>query len=138
MNRWLISVVLVFAAFAVAADAAAPSTPKPEPEPKPIVIKVADMEREFVHVRTQPGKQGAELTFFFRNKSKKERNELFFNAGQRPVQIKDGDHQISECRASGLSERRRPQGGIQYGLNLNFDSVEEAHRVAKTIQFIPR
>jgi hypothetical protein len=117
--------------------AAAAELPK---QPAPIVVKVAEIVREFefISVRAPETKeegrsnQTARLTFFFQSKPSAKMHSLFEDAARikRLVHILDGTNLIAECSIIGLAERHTSDKEALYGLILGFASVDDAESAA--------
>ena len=120
------SIASMLALFVIAA------TP-PKDKPEATVIRVDDIDRDSVRVRTPKGESGAELSFLFRDKSARQARSVFFATRARRVRITDGVAVVTETKLSCIVEheaKTKKRGG----LILSFDTVEEANRVAAALR----
>ena len=97
------------------------------------VVRLADIDRESVRVRTSSGDPSAQLSFLFRDKDAEQVRRLYFATKSHLVRIKDGPVIITETKLAGIVEGET-KAKQQSGLILSFNTVEEANRVAATLR----
>jgi len=110
----------------------AAATPLKE-KPEMVVVRVVDIDRESVRVRTSRDVTSALLSFLFRDKDAQQVRRLYFATKSRLVRITDGPVVIVETRISGTVEDEA-KGKKRGGLILSFNTVEEANRVAAALR----
>ena len=108
------------------------ATPLKE-KPEMVVVRVVDIDRESVRVRTSRDVTSALLSFLFRDKDAQQVRRLYFATKSRLVRITDGPVVIVETRISGTVEDEA-KGKKRGGLILSFNTVEEANRVAAALR----
>ena len=105
MRHSTLIVATVFTALTV--FAAAPSKPLPEP----IVIKLADIYTEFVHIRPLDDSNGAHLTFLFARKSKRAVDAISLKTGAAtspPKWPRETSYSTTRITTRGSSAGRNP------------------------------
>ncbi len=132
MSRFLYS-KLIFRATAVALVFIAVAATPPKEKPVVAVVRLADIDRESVRVRTSSGDPSAQLSFLFRDKDAEQVRRLYFATKSHLVRIKDGPVIITETKLAGIVEGET-KAKQQSGLILSFNTVEEANRVAATLR----
>jgi len=124
---------LIFRAIALLLVLIAVAATPPKEKPVVAVVRLADIDRESVRVRTSSEDPGARLSFLFREKDAQEVRRLYFDTESRLVRIKDGPVIVTETKISGIIEHET-KAKRQSGLILSFNTVEEANRVAATLR----
>lgn len=113
----------------------------------PILIQARDLEHDRNLVWVRPTEKdesldakiyterGARLTFYFKKKSSREVSALSSEAikDKRAVQILDGQKLIGEGRVWGFAEFGKGNGQRLAGLNVDFDSLATAKKVADAL-----
>lgn len=120
---------------------------QPVLRPEAIVVQIADLDREFVKVRSEPQQSSTHLTVistgqrallgvYFTHKSQQDVNALVWNGvyTQRIVRIMAGSRIVAEGHALGPATLEKDPSVTRHGFLLLFDSFTEAEAAASAMR----